>query len=191
MKSSTLHACALVLFLVLGLIGCRSDEVPSLPNVVLILADDMGYGDPGSYNHESRIPTPNIDRLGLSTDPGAWTAVGNWQSQVGGGDWDNANGSTAMTPLGGGIYQFSAVLAPGTYEGKAVVSGSWDSISWDGRSVNTANSGFTTDAVNDTVVFTVDAFTGTSKVEVIPEPSSIALIAAGGFAVMFLRRFRK
>jgi arylsulfatase A-like enzyme len=33
------------------------------PNVVLILADDMGYGDAGCYNSESRIPTPNIDRL--------------------------------------------------------------------------------------------------------------------------------
>lgn len=27
------------------------------------MADDMGYGDPGCYNAESKIPTPNIDRL--------------------------------------------------------------------------------------------------------------------------------
>jgi arylsulfatase A-like enzyme len=33
------------------------------PNVVVILADDMGYGDPGCYNKDSHIPTPNIDRL--------------------------------------------------------------------------------------------------------------------------------
>lgn len=33
------------------------------PNVVIILTDDMGYGDPGCYNPDSKIPTPNIDRL--------------------------------------------------------------------------------------------------------------------------------
>ncbi|HIG31802.1 MAG TPA: arylsulfatase [Verrucomicrobiales bacterium] len=33
------------------------------PNIVIILVDDMGYGDPGCYNPNSKIPTPNIDRL--------------------------------------------------------------------------------------------------------------------------------
>ena len=33
------------------------------PNVVVIMVDDMGYGDPGCYNPESKIPTPHIDGL--------------------------------------------------------------------------------------------------------------------------------
>lgn len=129
----------------------------------------------------------SVDRLGLSTDPGTWTAVGNWQNQLGGGDWNNANPNTAMTALGGGLYEFSATLAPGTYDWKAVVSGSWDSISWDSRSVGTANWQFTTDAINDTAIFRVDSLTGVAQV-VVPEPTTFALVGLGFAALVSLRR---
>lgn len=33
------------------------------PNIIIILADDLGYGDCGAYNAESRIKTPHIDQL--------------------------------------------------------------------------------------------------------------------------------
>ncbi len=38
-------------------------SVADSPNIVIVLADDLGFGDPGCYNHESKIPTPHIDRL--------------------------------------------------------------------------------------------------------------------------------
>jgi arylsulfatase A-like enzyme len=36
---------------------------PARPNILLILADDMGYGDPHCFNPNSKIATPAIDRL--------------------------------------------------------------------------------------------------------------------------------
>ena len=35
----------------------------SHPNVVIILVDDMGYGDLKVYNPESKISTPNLDDM--------------------------------------------------------------------------------------------------------------------------------
>jgi len=57
---------SILLFLSL-FVGCSSNpegENPH-PNIIIILADDMGYGDAGAYNPDSKIPTPHIDRIAI------------------------------------------------------------------------------------------------------------------------------
>ncbi|MFA6830911.1 MAG: arylsulfatase [Bacteroidaceae bacterium] len=54
------------LLLPFGTVGCQEQtkkDQNNDPNVIVILADDMGYGDINANNPEFKIPTPNLDKL--------------------------------------------------------------------------------------------------------------------------------
>lgn len=58
MKGNFVLVAAIVL-----LLPIRSESADSLPNIVYILADDLGIGDLSCYNPDSKIRTPQADRL--------------------------------------------------------------------------------------------------------------------------------
>ncbi len=61
MMSTRLLLIASMLPLILLDAVCEAQSQP--PNIVIILADDLGYGDVQCYNDQAKVATPNIDRL--------------------------------------------------------------------------------------------------------------------------------
>ena len=56
----------LILIGILSLFSCNQSpqaQSPKNPNIIYILADDMGYGDVSALNANSKIITPNLDQM--------------------------------------------------------------------------------------------------------------------------------
>ena len=51
-------------FFILVFEACQSNtQEIELPNIIVILADDLGYGDLSIYVQDNKIKTPNLDQM--------------------------------------------------------------------------------------------------------------------------------
>lgn len=59
------YALTILLLIFIGVNSCSKQvkEVEKKPNIIYVLADDLGYGDISSFNVNGKIKTPNIDQL--------------------------------------------------------------------------------------------------------------------------------
>lgn len=65
MKKKNKNECWIAGLIVLFLmtINVHAQETQKLPNIIFIMVDDMGYGDIKAFNADSKIATPQLDKL--------------------------------------------------------------------------------------------------------------------------------
>lgn len=63
MKRSLIVIACFACALLPSLKAASAKETVKKPNILFLFVDDMGIGDLGCYNPNSKIPTPNIDQL--------------------------------------------------------------------------------------------------------------------------------
>ncbi|BCX49022.1 arylsulfatase [Haloferula helveola] len=132
MKAFTLPLCAALI----------SSALPAFagqkPNILVLYADDLGFGDLTCYNPDSKIPTPNLDRLaseGLSFRDGHSSSgictPSRYALLTGRHHWRDFHGIVGA--LGGTVFKEGQLTLPGMLKAngyRTAAIGKWH-LGWD------------------------------------------------------------
>ncbi len=112
------------------------------PNVLILYADDLGYGDLGVTNAESKIPTPHLDRLaaqGLTfTDAHSSSGIctpSRYALLTGRHHWRDFHG--IVNAFGGSVFQQDQLTLPGLLKAngyRTACIGKWH-LGWDWEAI--------------------------------------------------------
>ena len=134
----TLMIRSTLLFLILNL----GFGLGAQPNVLFLYADDLGFGDLGCYHSNSKIPTPNLDRLageGMRfTDGHSSSGIctpSRYALLTGRHHWRDFHG--IVNALGGSVFKPERLTLPEMLKEKGYVTGAigkWH-LGWDWNAI--------------------------------------------------------
>ncbi len=136
-NAQRLFLCAAILVAAAS-IPTTAAAAPDRPNVLILYADDLGYGDLGCYNPKSKIPTPNLDRLASQgirfTDGHSSSGIctpSRYALLTGRHHWRKFHG--IVGPLGGTVFARERLTLPEMLKAKGYATacvGKWH-LGWD------------------------------------------------------------
>ncbi len=135
----------LLLFLAAALVVIAWAQAVRKPNVIVILADDLGYGDLSCYNAQSKIRTPHLDALAKQgmrfTDAHAPSSVctpTRYSLLMGRYPWRSRLKSGVLRPLDPPLIESGRLTLPAMLKAqgyRTAIIGKWH-LGWDWATVD-------------------------------------------------------
>ncbi|MFP6881802.1 MAG: arylsulfatase [Roseibacillus sp.] len=120
----------------------HSTSAASPPNILILYGDDLGFGDLGCYNPDSKIPTPNLDQLAKEgmrfTDGHSSSGIctpSRYALLTGRHHWRKFHG--IVGPMGGSVFVPDDLTLPEMLKEKGYTTaaiGKWH-LGWDWKAI--------------------------------------------------------